>query len=166
MIFQIYPTNESRQLEMYHCEPLFQWVFEYMLQVCEAHEADAATRLYVIPSRMPWAASFQCLRFEKKTLKYLDSIITNHSLPIHRLGQPNQMMWSYPGLIPCSTFKGPTLIRNIKDAIEDKGSLHLVPSAFNFLAVNLIIYHPDQGLTLLLPPVSSILKNGSMKNSL
>ena len=38
-IFQIYPTNESRDLEMCHL------AFEYMLQVCEAHEADAAARL-------------------------------------------------------------------------------------------------------------------------
>ena len=128
-------------------EPLSPWVFEYMLQVCEAHEADAAARLHVSLSRISCAASFRGIVFEKKTLKYLDSIVTDHPLPIRRLGQPDQTPWSYPGPIPRRTFKEPTVIQYIKDAVKDRQPLHLVPSIPNFSAIDSILYHPDRGLT-------------------
>ena len=63
-IFKICPINESRELEMCQYEPLSPWVFEYMLQVCKVHEANAASRPYVRLSGMPWAVSFRAM-FEK-----------------------------------------------------------------------------------------------------
>ena len=118
-----------------------------MLKICEAHEADAAARLYVTLSGMSWTASFRGIVFEKQILRYLDSIDADRPLPIRRLGQPDETPWSYPGPIPRRTFKEPTVIQYIKDAVKNRTPLHLVPFVPNFPAIDSILYHPDRGLT-------------------
>ena len=146
-IFQISPTNESRALQMCQYEPLSEWVYNYMLRVCEAREADAATRLVTTLSMRSWSASFRGMVFETEILRYLNSIKTDCSLPIRRLGQANQTPWSYPGPIDSRKFREPTVIRYIKDAAKARKPLHLVPQPSNFPAVDSILYHPDRGLT-------------------
>ena len=69
-IFQLYPTNDSRQLVYSHCEVVSPWAFNSLLDVWETHEADAAAQLYRRLSGMPWVASLRGSLFERQVLNY------------------------------------------------------------------------------------------------
>ena len=70
-IFQIYPTNELRQIGQCKCETVSQWVFDSLMKTCETYEANVAARFYRQLSADPFAASFAGHLFERSTLKEL-----------------------------------------------------------------------------------------------
>jgi hypothetical protein len=43
-IFQLAPTNESRQLAICDCEPVSRWVVDSLLEVYETRKADAVVK--------------------------------------------------------------------------------------------------------------------------
>ena len=58
------------------------------------------------------------------------------------------MRWTYHGHIPFFTFlQDKTAANEIKNVVEANKSLHLVPSAPNFMAVDSIVYDPNEVLT-------------------
>jgi hypothetical protein len=146
-VFQIYPTDESRRLDGCQCDVASQWIFDSLLNACETREANAAALLYRQLSTTSWAASFRGHLFERQVLKYLDGIQTEHVFTIRRLADSNEMTWTYDGGKTTRViYHGPD---EIKTTVTAKQAAHLVPSATNFAAVDSIIYHPDDVLTLI-----------------
>ncbi|KAF8498734.1 hypothetical protein F5888DRAFT_201198 [Russula emetica] len=154
-IFQLSPTNEIRQLEACDYEAVSRWVFDTLLGVCETHEADAAAKLYCELSGEPRAASLRGRLFKRHILNYLDRIDTNRDLSIRGLTNSDQMTWTYRGPIPRFTFQELTVTDKIKNAVENDGPLHLIPSALNFPAVDSIVYYPNEVLTCIQITINS-----------
>jgi hypothetical protein len=74
-IFQLFPTKESQQLELWQCDVdvVSRWVFDSLLEVCETHEADAAAKFYRGLSKVSYKASLHWLQdrlFERQVLNY------------------------------------------------------------------------------------------------
>ena len=67
-----------------------------------------------------------------------------YTFPIRRLtdSNSNEMTWTYRGPTKRGTF-----FKEITKAVQDRKSLHLVPSARNFPAVDSILYDPNAVLT-------------------
>ena len=146
-IFQIFPTTKNRRFEYSHCEAVSQWVFDNLLRECEAGEHEAACRLYYNLARLPWADSLRGCLFERQVLYYLDSIKTNHDLPMRGLTNPHdEALWTYRGPINRSTFEERTVANSIKKAVADRTPVHLVPLIPNFPTVDSIVYHPDDNV--------------------
>ena len=116
-----------------------------MLDVCETHEANAAARFYRQLSGSPWTASFRGHVFERQVLNHLCGIRTEYTFLIRGLTDSNETTWTYRGEIPRVTYQESA---EFKKAVAAKRAVHLVPSATNFQAVDSIIYHPDDVLTL------------------
>jgi hypothetical protein len=146
-IFQLYPSNESRELAMCKYEVVSRWVLDSLLRVCETHEADAAAKFYCSLSGVPWAGAFLGQLFERQALKHLDDIGRHRRLTIRRLSDSGQIPWTYHGPIPRFVFEETTVISKIASAVAANESVHLVPSATNFPAVDSIIYYPNDVLT-------------------
>jgi hypothetical protein len=146
-IFQLYPANDLRQLELCHTEPVSRWVFDSLLDICEKHEADAVAQLYRRISLNPWVASFQGHLFRRQVLTYLDGIHTTRYLSIRGLTKPGQKSWTYRGRMPRITFQELKAIDEIMKVVEANKPVHLVPSATNFAAVDSIVYDPKEVLT-------------------
>ena len=67
-IFQLFPTNESRQLEACNYELVSAWVLRCLLFVYETREADAIAKLYRELSLERSAATFLRCLFERQIL--------------------------------------------------------------------------------------------------
>jgi len=142
-----------RQLGKCTCGPVSPWALEYLLTVCEKHEANAATQFYHTLSMFPWAGSIRGYVFERQVLKYLDDIKEERHLKIRRLTETKTgktSSWIYRGKIERFTFKDSEEFQEeFQKRVATKKPVHLVPSAPNFAAVDSIVYHPNDVLTLI-----------------
>jgi hypothetical protein len=133
-------------------------VFDYLLEVCETDEADAAAIFYRVLKDDPWAASFRGHLFERHVLNYLDGIGANQDLPIRGLARSDRKTWTYHGPIGRVTFREPAepaVIKAIERAFQAKMSLRLVPSATSSTAVDSIVYQAGEALTCIQTTISS-----------
>ena len=151
-IFQPSPSNKLRQLETCDYKAVSRWVFDYVLDVCETHEADAVAKLYrglSVPFYEPRTVSLRGCLFERQVLNYLDGIDTHRNLSIHGLAYSDERPWTYRGPIGRFTFQeSATVIDKIKNAVGANEPLHLVlPSAPNFPDFDSIFYYPNDVLT-------------------
>ncbi len=145
IILQLAPSDESRRLETCDYEPVSRWVVDTLLEAYETREAGAIAEFYRNLSRKSWAATFRDCLFERQVLTYLK---TNRNLPIRGLANPKTTTWTYRGHNGLFTFlDDQTAVDGIKNAVETKTSLHLVPSIPNFPAVDSIVYDPNEVLT-------------------
>ncbi len=143
-IFQLSPRDESRFLSECHIDAVSTWALDELLkQSSKTLKADVAAALCRSISGAPGAATLQGHLFERQVLRYLGDIKTHQVLTMRRLADSESVTWTYRGPIPRFTFQEPAVIAKIKNAVETKKPLRLVPSAPNFPAVNSIIYHPD-----------------------
>src|SRR6266852_1721190 len=130
IILQLTPSDESRRLETCDYEPVSRWVVDTLLEAYETREAGAIAEFYRNLSRKSWAATFRDCLFERQVLTYLK---TNRNLPIRGLSNPKTTTWTYRGHNGLFTFlDDQTAVDGIKNAVETKTSLHLVPSIPNF----------------------------------
>jgi len=148
-IFQIFPSNTDTNRLLSHChfEPVSRWALDLLLCQYEAEQANAAADFFHKISGMRGAASLRGYLFERQVLKYLDDIDTDRGLSIRGLSSSDHTTWTYRRPIGRVTFQEPAVIDTIKNAVESSTSLHLVPSAPNFPAVDSIVYHPNEALT-------------------
>ena len=147
-IFQLFPTNESRQLEACDHEPVSAWVLRRLLSVYETCEAYAIAKLYRVLSLEPSAETFRRCLFERQVLTYFDRTDSTRKLSIRGLTNPEKTTWTYRGPIPFFTFlQDESAADEIKRAVEAVKLLHLIPSAPNFEAVDSIVYDPNEVLT-------------------
>ena len=149
-IFELTPTDESRQFETSECVPVSPWVTDTLMKACERNEADSAARIYRKLSGALKAGITRGLVLEKLAQKTLDDIKSDTNLKIRGLTNPHQTNWMYHGPISRSNFDQSEFIAKINDAIKNNTPVHLVPLSPNFKAVDSIVYHPkDPILTLI-----------------
>jgi hypothetical protein len=147
-IFHLYPIDESRELAACHFDTVSGWVLNHMLEVCAKNEADAVVTFYRLLEDVPRAGTLRGHIFEWRVLNYFDGIDAERDLPIRGLTQTQtDPKWTYRGPIKRVTFGDSALADIIKNAVETKSSLHLVPLARNYPSVDSIVYHPDDGIT-------------------
>ena len=141
-VFELMPTDESRQFETSQCVPVSPWVTETLIKACDKKEADMAAQIYRKLSGAPIAGMSRGILLEKLAQRSLDDIESDTNLKIHGLTNPNQTNWVYHGPIPRSNFDQSEFIAKINDAIKKNKPVHLVPLSPNFIAVDSIVYHP------------------------
>ena len=154
-IFQISPTkNGSRRLAECEFTLVSQWAFELFSEVSERHDAHAVVTFYRQISTSPLSASLWGHISEAKVLHYIDT----HGCDFEIRGLTSLEMESLecPGPIPRFNFlQESDFVDELTKAIqEEKDSLHLVPSAPNFTAVDSILYTRNNVLTFIQCTVS------------
>jgi hypothetical protein len=150
-IFQISPTNTNTNQWLSECqfETVSRWALDLVLRQYETHKANVTANFYHNISVIPGAALLQRHLFEWQVLNHLNHIPTEYTFPIRRLIDFKQMMWTYRGPIDLITFQESTVLDEITKAIPVRKPLHLVPLVRNFLAVDSILYDPDDPDTAL-----------------
>jgi len=148
-IFQIFPINESRLLAECGFDIVSKWAFERFIGSYELQEAHEANTFYRQLSTAPLAASLWGHIFEVKVLNIIDA--RGCYLPIHGLTSPGVFPFRWTRSVGRSNFlRGSDFIDEITTAIRDGvSSLHLVPSARNFTAVDSILYARNDVLTFI-----------------
>ena len=144
-VFELIPTNESRQFERSQFLPVSPWALEFLLKACKRKDADSATKLYRELSGVPTAAVFRGFLLKKLAQNSLDDIKSDADLKIRGLTDPNQTNWVYHGPIPCSTFDQSEFVTKINKAVKKNKPVHLVPLSPEFEdleAVYSVVYHP------------------------
>jgi len=145
-IFQISPKDESRQLSDCGFDIVSDWAFRLFIEEYESHEAHRANDFYRQISGVPSAASLWGHVFEQKVLRHIDT--SGRKFEIRGLAPPRLLTWECPAPIRRYNFKGEAdFFREITKAIKENESLHLVPLASNFEAVDSILYTPNDVLT-------------------
>ena|SRR6266567_4115514 len=74
------------------------------------------------------------------------AFVPNTRFRYGRLADSNEMTWTYHGEISRVTNHES---KKFKEPVAAKKAAHLVPSTTNFPAVDSIVYHPDDVLTLI-----------------
>ena len=153
-IFQIFPQDKERQLSKCGFQIVSDWSFRLFIEEYERHEAHRANDFYRQISGVPRAASLWGNVFELKVLHHIDTC-GGRKFQIRGLSSPSIITWKCPAPIRRYTFvREADFIREITKAVKEDKSLHLVPSAPNFEAVDSIIYTPNEVLTCIQATVS------------
>ena len=153
-IFQNFPRDKQRQLSECGFRLVSHWAFRLFIEEYKSHEAHRANDFYRQISGVPRAASLWGHVFEQKVLHHIDTC-GGRKFEIRGLSSPSIITWECPAPIRRYTFlREADFIREITKAIKENKSLHLVPSASNFEAVDSIIYTPNEVLTCIQATVS------------
>ena len=149
-IFQISPRKDGSRL-LTDCEftLVSQWAFKHFSGVYERHDAHAVDTFYRQISTLSLSASLWGHIFEAKVLHYIDT--RGCDFEIRGLTSLEMESWECPGPIPRFNFlQESDFVDALTKAIqEEKDSLHLVPSARNFTAVDSILYTRNNVLTFI-----------------
>ena len=149
-IFQISPTPTDTYRLFSNCQfgPVSRWALDLLLRQHETREADATADFYYYISVTSDVGLLRGPLFERLALNHLRDIRTECTFSIRGLAvDSNQMPWTYCGP-ECVTFEESTAFQKISEAVQYRKSLHLIPLACNFVAVDSIIYDPnEEGLT-------------------
>jgi len=152
-IFEILPIDESRQLAECGFDIVSHWVLRLFMEEYESCEAHRANDFYRQISGLPKAASLWGHVFEQKVLHHIDTY--GCEFEIRALASPGMITWECPGPIRRYTFqREEDFILEITETIKKNKSLHLVPLASNFEAVDSILYSPNDVLTCIQTTVS------------
>jgi hypothetical protein len=156
-IFQIFPSNGKRLLSGCQFEPVSRWALDLLLRRYEVRKSDAAADFYYSMSGMSDAASLQGHLFERQVLNHLGditSIPAESTFVIRGLTDSiltkwtgwtgfNRTKWTCRGAIRHITFDESTIFNELTEAVRNRMPVRLVPSARNFVAVDSILYDPD-----------------------
>ena len=135
------------------------WAFDCFLEAYEAQQAATATDFYRYISGIPDAALLWGHVFKRMVFRHLAEIDVEHKFLMRGLSEPilGKTTWTFRGPIPRFNFRQKEdFIGAITNAVQKKIPLHLGPlaRARNFVAVDSIVYDPNEVLTCIQITVS------------
>ncbi|KAH9962050.1 hypothetical protein BJV74DRAFT_871449 [Russula compacta] len=146
-IFQISPRETDCLPYLPGCksEAVSSWVLDLLLQQLNALQANDAAKFYYKISTQPEEASLRGHLFERQALNYLGGIGVGveRKFSIRGLTDSSQMPWAYQGPIRRFAFEEFTVIEQITNAFQNKEPLYMVPLVCDSLAVDSILYDPN-----------------------